>query len=428
MAKVLWLADAGCHSGFARVTHSLGERLAEDYGHEIHVLAVNHRGDDWPSLRDPAKKTPLWLYRTDIFKSDDLYGFTRVLELLGKVVPDVVVMYNDVNIILKQLYENSYDPQQLLSQFRPILAYCPVDGTNLPVRWQHIQKATNLVVMSQYGKSKYPNSKVVYHGVDTDQFWQVSEEHPVTTSSGIVCKSKRDCKVALGFDPDGFLILRIDKNSGRKDFAATVKAVLPVMRRHKDVQVHFHTEQNGGQSGVTIPEMTASEKDVDPKRFFYPSLHNSWTGWPQVDLNALYNAADLFVSTSRGEGFGLTIAESLACGVPVVAQNVSAIPEVVGPGGILLEPQRLITVPSGEDLWLSDIDAFTDVIEGLYSNPEHREELGKAGMEHVRSKFTWDTAANRFNRYICALEKTVKAALEAWQDEEEGKAEAATTE
>jgi glycosyltransferase involved in cell wall biosynthesis len=418
MAKVLWLADAGCHTGFGRVTHSIGERLVEDFGHEIHVLAINHRGDDFPSMRDPKKKTPLWLYRTDTFKGNDLYGYTRVLELLGKVMPDVVVMYNDVNIILKQLLENDYDPDHYLAQMRPIISYCPVDGTNLPLSWQSIQQRTNMVVMSKYGQRMYPHSKLVYHGVDTEQFWPVSER-PIVTSSGITCTTKRDCKEALGFDPDGFLILRVDKNSGRKDFAATMKALVPVMKRHEDIQVHFHTEQKGGQSGVNLLEMTEREPEISPKRWFYPGLHDSWIGWPQVDLNALYNAADLFVSTSRGEGFGMTLAEALSAGVPVIAQNVSAIPEVVGPGGILLEPQRLITVPSGEDIWLSDIDAFTDAIEALYSDPERRRDLGEAGRRHVVSTFDWDKAAASFDKFIVALEETVKVALrKAWDDEE----------
>ena len=35
MARVLWLGDAGCHTGFGRVTHAIGERLVRDYGHDI---------------------------------------------------------------------------------------------------------------------------------------------------------------------------------------------------------------------------------------------------------------------------------------------------------------------------------------------------------------------------------------------------------
>ena len=407
MAKVLWLADAGCHTGFARVTHALGERLVEQYGHEIHVLAYNYSGDDWASSLDPSKKTPLWLYRPTKHIERDTFGYSRIIELLGAIEPDVVVAYNDPYLILEMLYNNQFDPNRILLQYRPIISYIPCDGTNLPTDWMKIQQISNVVTMSEYGRSNYPNSKLVYHGVDTSQFWPVSEERPIVTSTGITLTSKRECKEVFGFDPDGFLVLRVDKNSGRKDFGATFKAVAPVMKKHKDIQVHFHCEGKGGLSGVSIEQLITREPDIARDRWFLPGLHDSWVGWPQEDLNGLYNAADIFVSTSRGEGYGLTLAEALACGVPVIAQNVSAIPEVVGPGGLLLEPQRLITVPSGEDIWLSDIDAFTKAIEYLYDNPDVRANLGRAGVSHVKN-FTWDVAAEKFDRYITALADSVQ--------------------
>lgn len=403
LAKIFWHADAGCHTGFARVTHSIGERLVRDYGHEIHVLAINHKGDDFPSVLDPTKKTPLWLYRPNTGLGHDSTGMSRIMEMIARVEPDVTVEYNDPAIILKLLFDNQYDPNRWLLQYASILSYLPCDGTNLPPEWQKLTKVTNVVAMSEYGQSQYPGSKMIYHGVDTDQFWPVAEK-PIKTSTGIVCRSKRDCKDAFGFDKKGFLVLRVDKNSGRKDFPATVKALLPVMKRHSDIQVHLHTQGDGGMSGVDLNRLISREPEVSSKRWFMPGLSDSWIGWAQEDLNCLINAADIVVSTSRGEGFGLTLAEALACGVPVIAQNVSAIPEVVGPGGRLIEPlPRLITVPSGEDLWLADIDAFSDAIEYLYESAGARRSLGEAGVEHVRKNFRWDVATERFNEYLTAL-------------------------
>ena len=94
--KVLWLGDGGCHTGFARVTHSIGERLVDRFGHEVHVVAVNHRGDDVPAMTgDLARKTPLWLHRPDMQVGGDVYGQSRFVELLRSVDPDVVVILGD---------------------------------------------------------------------------------------------------------------------------------------------------------------------------------------------------------------------------------------------------------------------------------------------------------------------------------------------
>jgi len=321
-------------------------------------------------------------------------------------------MLNDPQVILQHLFENRFDPERILLQYKPILTYIPCDGVNLPPAWPSIiGQTTRVVTMSRWGQKQYPGSEMVYHGVDTNDFWPVREK-PITVSGGEVLKSKRDCKRAFGFDPDGFVVGRVDSNSGRKDYPASWKALVPFMRRHKEVQVHFHCESTNYAHGINLPVLYSREPDIDSARFFSPGMFRGGQGWPQSDLCALYNAFDVFISTSRGEGFGLTLAESLACSVPVIAQNVSAIPETVGPGGILLEPERLITVPSGEDNWLADIKAFTSALEHVYQSAGLRRDLGEAGLKHVRESFSWDAAASRFDEYLRTIASGTEASLE----------------
>lgn len=406
--KVLWISDGGCTTGFGRVTHEIGERLVRDYGHDIHVLAINHRGDDYPSILDSTQKTPLWLYRPETIIPTDIYGGTRILEMLGKVEPEIVVILNDPQMVITYLFNNSADPGRVLLTRQPIISYLPCDGYDLPTQWtQVIPKVTKVAAMSKFGQAQYEDSELIYHGVDPDKFWPVSEK-PITVSTGQKLKSKRECKEAFGLDPDGFLILRVDSNSGRKDYAAMVKALIPVMRSHPRIQVWMHCDPIKGTAGTNLTVILDKFGDqVNPDRFFFPGQYSSFTGWPDNDLNALFSAADLFVSTSRGEGFGLTLAEAAMAGIPIVAQNVSAIPEVVGPGGRLVEPFARLTVPSGEDVCLPDIDAFSQAIEELYLSAGARRDLGMAGREHVLSSFSWETETGKFHSLI---ERTAQTA------------------
>ena len=406
MSKVLWLSDAGCTTGFGRVTHAIGERLVEDFGHEIHVLAVNYRGDSWGCERPGHDHvTPLRLYRPNTIRGDDTYGKTRIIEMLAKVEPDVVVTLSDPQILLSNLLDNEYDKEQILLRWRPLLSYIPDDGTNLPPTWTSmLPKITNVVAMSKHGQKHYQPSRLVYHGVDTEMFWPIDEK-PKRTSEGLIVRNRGDAKEAFGLPRDSFLVGRMDTNSGRKDYPALVKALWPVMERHPDVITWFHCQDKGPMSGIRFQSMLLRNEKVKPDRFYFPDLHNTFEGWAIEDLNVLYSAFDVFVSTSRGEGFGLGLAEAAACGIPIIAQNVSAIPEVVGPGGILLEPERLFTVPSGEDNWLPDIDAFSDAIERVYNSSGLRRDLGKQGVEHVRESFSWDVAASKFDEYISELAK-----------------------
>ena len=102
-------------------------------------------------------------------------------------------------------------------------------------------------------------------------------------------------------------------------------------------------------------------------------------------LISLYNAADVLLSPSLYEGFGLTIVEAMACGTPVVTSNVSSLPEVGGDAAVLVNP--------------TNIEAIVTAICRLKKDPAHRQELVERGL--ARSKlFSWqDNAKYVANSY-----------------------------
>jgi MMP alpha-(1->4)-mannosyltransferase len=95
---------------------------------------------------------------------------------------------------------------------------------------------------------------------------------------------------------------------------------------------------------------------------------------PEAQMPAFYSLADLYVSPSLLEGFGLPLAESLACETPVVTANAGAAAEVVGPGGILVPPR--------------DSSALAYAVSGLLNDPSKRNELGKRGREYIEKNFS----------------------------------------
>lgn len=102
-------------------------------------------------------------------------------------------------------------------------------------------------------------------------------------------------------------------------------------------------------------------------------------GFVSTDEQPLwYNAATLFAYPSRYEGFGLPVAEAMACGTPVVASNRSSLPEVVGDAGVLADPD--------------DPEALATALVTVLSDDALRHELSVRGIERSR-QFTWDEAA-----------------------------------
>ena len=65
------------------------------------------------------------------------------------------------------------------------------------------------------------------------------------------------------------------------------------------------------------------------------------------DLAAVYTGAAMFVFPSLYEGFGLPVLEAMACGTPVVCSSATALPEVVGDAGILVDPYDPDSIADG---------------------------------------------------------------------------------
>lgn len=407
MARVLWLGDAGCTTGFGTVTHAIGDRLVDDYGHDVHVLATNHRGDHWP--------TSMKLYVPTLRDGRDTYGTSRFLELLGKIAPDVVISLNDPLIILRHLFKNPRDPELMLARFAPIISYTPIDGANYP---EVVTKVPELVsgltpmqgantvtpmlepvVMSHFGLSAFPNASVVYHGVESD-FFTPLKNRPITLANGQVIKTQRDAKRLLQLDPDCILAVRVDRNSLRKNYADTVLALAAAMRKEPKLHAWFHCKDEDA-AGIDLNLFVSRFPDV-ADRFHWPGGFDVNHGWDREMLRAVYAAGDFFISTSGGEGFGLTLAEAASMELPIIAMNVSAIPEVVGPGGILLDPARTYVPLSGQDNWLPDVAAFTDAVLRLVQSKGLRRTLGEAGRKHI-VHYTWDEAARRFDTLITGV-------------------------
>jgi glycosyltransferase involved in cell wall biosynthesis len=106
---------------------------------------------------------------------------------------------------------------------------------------------------------------------------------------------------------------------------------------------------------------------------------------PHEQLPAWYAAADAGVFPSIGdEAFGITIAEAMSCGKPVVASYIGGIPEVVGNEGTCG-----LLVPPG------DVAALAHALRALVLDPTRRAAMGSAARQRIAAQFTWELAGQR---------------------------------
>lgn len=95
-------------------------------------------------------------------------------------------------------------------------------------------------------------------------------------------------------------------------------------------------------------------------------------------LSHLYKASLMFVYPSYAEGFGIPILEAMACGSPVICSNTTAMPEVVGSSGVMVNPGKVGELAEGIRLLLSD-----ESVRSKYST---------GGVERA-CKFSWRKSA-----------------------------------
>ena len=103
----------------------------------------------------------------------------------------------------------------------------------------------------------------------------------------------------------------------------------------------------------------------------------------RLEIRDWLERADVFVHTSRWEGFGIVLLEAMLAGLPIVATRVSAVPEVVADGetGLLVEPgdDRALAARLGE----------------LLADPARARALGEAGRKRARNEFSVARMADR---------------------------------
>jgi glycosyltransferase involved in cell wall biosynthesis len=109
-------------------------------------------------------------------------------------------------------------------------------------------------------------------------------------------------------------------------------------------------------------------------------------------LSAYYTSAKVLVYPSLYEGFGLPVLEAMACDCPVIASNVSSLPEVAGDSALLINPYDV------QDIYSSIKRLLTD--DGL------RDDLVSKGRIHCMS-FSWQKTAEKTMNVYHQVEQSI---------------------
>ncbi len=396
VTRILFFGDlAG--TGFGSVTMDLGRAfLALD--HDVRFISQNELGE----LPEP--------FASRTFSVNDPNGWLALREqgLIGLMngaswpdgwVADACILLGDF-FAVREVVLATDDTRAAFASL-PTFHYCPIEGVDLPKAWADLWTVVHPIAMSEFGAAQIERvtgtrPPMVYHGVDTDQFRPVSPERPLRIGDKVL-RTKGDCKKMFGGNPDSRWLLRTDRHMPRKRYASLLRAVAPVLQARPNTVMVIHCRSN--DQGGFLPDTIGKYPEHIRRRMLLTGFHDTVGGASRDVLTALYNAADVYVSVSA-EGFGLTLAEAEACGTPAVGIDYSAVPEVIGPAGLLAPVAGLID-NEYDHYWAAvDEKAYGAVVARLLDDDILRRSLGKAGPPHVRESFSWGKAAILFSAAI----------------------------
>jgi glycosyltransferase involved in cell wall biosynthesis len=189
-----------------------------------------------------------------------------------------------------------------------------------------------------------PEIKVINHGIDTEEF-KPKEKKP---SNKITLLTVSYLKYIKGTD-------------------ILLKAFKEVENKRSNVELII-----AGDGGTKQYYDLSKKLGIKNIRFL---------GWTQKDkLIDLYHNADMFVLTSRKEGFGLTILEAMSCALPVVATNVGGIPEILD--------KKFLCSPNPNEI--------ADKIIDFMDNDKKRQIVGKENRRIVQTKFNFEKMTDEY--------------------------------
>jgi glycosyltransferase involved in cell wall biosynthesis len=343
-----WIA-----SGYGRMCKEIAPRL-QALGHEVAIFAYCGIAHGMMMYNGMLIYPP----------RADIYGNDVVLDHYKHFNADLLITFADIWV-----------NQPIADMPLRWLPYIPIDCEPPPPPIvQPASKAWRVLVYSKFAleqlKPYCKNIDYIPIGVDTKIY------KPMDKSTG---------RRILGFDDSDFLVGMVAMNKGfRKNFDKAFLAVRSLYESHKNVRFYMHTQTSQELGGLDLRALAAQvgiahiTKEIDQ--------YQNFIGIDDNLMATVFNAFDVLLIPSVGEGFCMPLLEAQACGIPVISTDFAAAPEIIFAGEKIPIWQKELTPMITYQALVHNKDVF-NCLERLYH--ADKQALAKVAVENA-AKFDWD--------------------------------------
>lgn len=283
-------------SGFANIGIELCRGLCE-LGHNVKVLGLGYTGQEHD---EPFSIVPCNTL-------NDVGGYMNNLKFLWNA--DVVVVAMDIH-----RYQEAIFPVSKKVGLKYV-CITPLESDPLCITWANLLREMDKVFfISKFGADEARKAGVKAEhldvGIDTKS-WRLRTE-----------EEYKQIRKSLGIDDEEFVVITVADNQERKALGRGFQILKELKELHGVKLKHILVTREHSQVGWKLYDL-AYELDLSSELKVFQN------GMPFADLYALYCGADAYLSCSKGEGLGVPIMESMSIGIPVVANSVGALTELL---------------------------------------------------------------------------------------------------
>lgn len=426
--KVLWHGEFGFHTGFAGVSENILDRLwniKTDWGTQKFgpaVMALGQQVNPFDNnQKKPYKVIPMYGNRQAA-----PYGQDYAADLVRRFKPDIVVSFGDTWMVDFWNDEGAI-PADLRKTFK-LVGYVAIDGYPIPKDW--INKYKNfdkLITFTKFGeetvleRAKQVGASLtvsqIYHGVDNQIFKPLPR------------KDVDEFKKQRGLEGKK-IIGMFSRNQPRKHHPEFIEAAREILNRTNDpdIMFYFHTVER--DAGWSLPDLIDDVDDLamrdrflkhgtvgpnqespntpDEKlksRIFFPGITNPAEGMPIHMLNMMYNICDVHVLLTSGEGFGCTLLESMAAGIPTFTNDYAAGAELVKLAGQEVFKARAYSYRGSDHNFYrphTDYDDLMEKVIPVLNDEEVRKKYSKKAKAFAMG-MSWDIINDDWDRELSSL-------------------------
>jgi glycosyltransferase involved in cell wall biosynthesis len=353
--------------------------LASDF--DVVLFGLNYRG---PVLDGPFRVLPNSLI-------GDPYGRDQLPSLLENLQPDVILVHHD-----PPMYSVHHETLVAYRRTHPharAVVYCPIEWSSM---WIDIARsmadADSVVLYNEAGRATFerafgegdrPPLSVIGHGV-AETFRPLEEldrDASLRSARSAVLEDRPELL-------DAFIVLNANRNAPRKRIDISLRAFAEFCPGRDDAHLYLHM----GMEDVGCDILTLASELGIRDRLLTSTIAPEH---PRVDdgrLNEIYNACDVGLNTSTGEGWGLVAFEHGATGAAQIMPNHPSCAELWHDSATLIDANAEGEVAPA---------AVATAIEMLYSDRSLLARLGTAAQTLATApRFSWDHVAAQWSELL----------------------------